>query len=206
MGDNNQDNNKKTSWVQRGTRKGVFIEGDLWRSEAFDSLTRNEFRAFKLIYSKQLIMKTYVNGQGYQSGKKVVKWNRHKGDITVSLIEAEAKGITKAGFIRATNGLVRKGIIDITSLPKGGGRKKRKKKEYEYMDSSFSGAMTKYKISDRWKNYGTPEFEKPITVRKPDTRKGRGFAVVWDDDEKEAALLKKFDDRKKARKAAKKKK
>jgi len=75
--------------------------------------------------------------------------------------------------MRALDELVEKGFIDITHSGSGG----------------IKGDKSLYAISDRWKDYGKSNF-KPMK-RQKDSRKGRGFALLWEGEKANKAKKKK---------------
>ena len=102
-----------------------------------------------------LTRRQYVSGK--VKGSK--EWtNYNNGEIVFSYAEAINKDkfkLTRPRFRRAIDNLIKFGFIDINHH--GGGMIK---------------DMTTYYISDRWRDYGTPEFKKQF--RPKDTR-GLGY-------------------------------
>ena len=89
--------------------------------------------------------------------------NKNNGEIVFSYAEAVNKFmLSKPRFSRALTALIEYGFIDINHH--GGG---------------MFNDMTTYHNSDRWRNYGTPDFKEKS--RKKDTR-GLGFtAKNWEE-------------------------
>jgi hypothetical protein len=84
----------------------------------------------------------------------------NNGRIEYTYSEArKRRGFTRPRFHAALKELVEKGLIDVTHH--GGG---------------YNGEKSLYAISDRWRKYGTPEFE--FKTMPKDTRQGRGFAAA----------------------------
>ncbi len=94
--------------------------------------------------------------KGGRSGKE--RWDIiNNGEIEFTYIEAKEKyGISYGAFRNAIDELREKGFIDIAATGMG-----------------VHKVKTLYSISDRWKLYGTPEYEPP----KPRPKKpiNRGF-------------------------------
>ena len=95
--------------------------------------------------------------------RKMVKLDRRKNDwlienngkITFTYREAEELGISRQTFARAIDQLIEHGFIDIAKTGAG-----------------LYKAATFYAISERWKKFGTPDFE---VQRRKKRRKHFGF-------------------------------
>lgn len=85
----------------------------------------------------------------------------NNGEIVYPYKEAEKKGVRKREFRNAIDELMAKGFLDITHQGSGG----------------WSGDMTKFKLDDRWKDFGTEKFRPPQNPRRRDTRTDRGWAL-----------------------------
>jgi len=94
--------------------------------------------------------------------KKSNEWViENNGDIVYPYSEAERKGIGRREFRNAIDELREKGLLDISHLGSGGRK----------------GDMSRYFLCDRWKDYGTPEFQPPKNPRSKDNRQGRGWSA-----------------------------
>ena len=83
----------------------------------------------------------------------------NNGEIVFTYAEAEKQGIGRREFRNAIDQLVDKGFLDITHQGSGG----------------HKGDTSKYALSERWKDYGTKEFQPTRTPRKKDKNKWRGW-------------------------------
>jgi hypothetical protein len=92
-----------------------------------------------------------------KAGGEKGKWvQSNKGEIIFTYDEAEKKmGLTRPRFQRCLDALVELGFIDITHHGNG-----------------LRGDCSKYDISERWREYGKPEF---VEMRRPKGSKGFGF-------------------------------
>jgi hypothetical protein len=143
--------------------KGIRLDKNLLRSKAFRSLKKWSL----LVYLDFLRKRQW--SQAKRGGQKI--WVlTNNGEIVYPYLEAERKGINRREFRNALDELITKGFLDINHHGKGG-RKKIDK------NGRVTGDMTTYIISDRWKNYGKPNFKPPTVERRKDTRKDRGWAV-----------------------------
>ena len=136
-------------------RSFCMLEPDLIESEAFLSLS--SVAAMKvLIRFHQKAHRKRTKGKSKNLGKMVITNN---GDIVFTYAEALELGIPKATFVRALKELVEtKGFIDIAEP-----------------GNWFLKQPTKFAISQRWKRYGTPDYE---TVKMPRMLpKGKGWQL-----------------------------
>ena len=136
----------------------IVFERQLLNSSAFIKLPGT---ASKVLFWF-LARRQYVSGK--VKGSK--EWtNYNNGEIVFSYAEAIDKDkfkLTRPRFRRALDNLIKFGFIDINHH--GGGMAK---------------DMTTYYISDRWRDYGTPDFKEKS--RRKDTR-GLGFtAKNWEE-------------------------
>ena len=134
----------------------LYLERDLLKSEVFRSLTKSSM----LVYF-DFRMKCKVQQRKSRPGRKDSWVIINNGEIEYTYSEAEKRGISRAGFMRAISELVEKGFMDITHSGSGG----------------IKGDKSKYAISERWLDWGTGKFVKK--ARPKDTRSGRGFGVYW---------------------------
>jgi hypothetical protein len=133
----------------------IVIEKDLLKSKAFGSLQKGS----AAIVLMDFYMKRVIQFAPSKRGKRrpdIV----NNGKIEYTYSEARKKrGFTRPRFHAALKELVEKGLIDVTHH--GGG---------------YNGEKSLYAISNRWRKYGTPEFE--FKTMPKDSRQGRGFAAV----------------------------
>ena len=134
----------------------IVIDKKLIRSKAFRSLNGTT-----IIVLLDFLMKRKMKQVKVQGGIKIpVILNN--GELQYSYKTALEGGITRPAFARAIDTLIAHGFLDIAHLGSGGRDR----------DASL------YSLSDRWMKWGTPEFD-PGKQRPRDTRKGRGFSVMW---------------------------
>jgi len=132
----------------------IWFPRRLFKSEAWRTLTNTSMAVYG-----DFKCRCRIQGLKHKGRRK--EWIiSNNGELVYTYDEALKKDITKARFARAITELVEHGLIDITHSG-AGGRK---------------GDVSLYAISDRWKYYGTDQFE--LKTRKKDKRQGRGFAVV----------------------------
>lgn len=122
----------------RGARSThIRVERKLLKSPAWFALTGA---------ATQVLMLFLLRRQMEQVGPKgKAEWTiRNNGEIVFTYSEAEKKyGITRARFSRAIKDLVRVGFIDV----------------YE-RGTSWEHKPSYYSISNRWRKYGKPDFQK----------------------------------------------
>ena len=132
----------------------IVIEKKLLKSKAFRSLNGNAKTIYFDFFMKRRITKTKA-----RPGRKSERVILNNGEIEYCYSEAEKEGLTRPVFQRALDALIEKGLIDIAHLGLGGPARDK----------------SKYAISNRWRAYDTPEFNRKI--RQKDIRRGRGFAI-----------------------------
>jgi len=131
------------------TPAGTWIEGEMVVHSSFISLKGAAPQVLLLFRCKCVMEK--------RPKRKPKRWRPrilNNGEITFYYSEAEKRGITRPRFKRAIDELVKKGFIDIMRPGNG-----------------FARIPTLYAISDRWRKWGTPEFEH--ATRAKDTRNRR---------------------------------
>jgi len=143
---------------------GAYIEKQLFKSKAYQSLTRAEER----IYFYFLLKRKFGKYKG-KPGKRPNKIITNNGQITFTYAEAEKYGYPRATFRRAIDKLVSVGLIDIIYQGQGG---------LVSDNGEIIGESSLYAVSERWEHYGADHFEEQ--TRKKDTRKGRGWALYWE--------------------------
>ena len=129
----------------------VVLEKRLLKSKAYRSLqTPTSYFVLGIFMTKRQMVK------GGRSGKE--RWDiTNNGEIEFTYIEAKEKyGISYGAFRNAIDELREKGFIDIAESGAG-----------------LYKSANKYSISDRWKWYGTPEYEPPKP--RPKGPINRGF-------------------------------
>jgi len=135
----------------------LYLPRDLLNSEGFKSLSKiatTVYLGFR--------MNCQVTRTKTPSGRKKEWVITNNGKIEYTYKKAEANGITRPRFQRAIDELVEKGFIDIERQGSGG----------------IKGYASLYAISDRWKKWGTQDFEHKSRVK--DDRKGRGWQRYWE--------------------------
>jgi hypothetical protein len=161
-----------SDWYAKDEEK-IFITKDLLNSEAYRSLSRAGYLIYQDFLSKRIMHKIKRNG------KKV--WAiANNGEIIYPYSEAIEKGISPKTFVETIDELQGKGFIDITHQGKGGRK-----------PAKGTGDVSTYWIDDRWREYGTPEFQPPRKPRRKDKRKDRGFALIWKDEKRAKAMIEK---------------
>lgn len=149
--------------------KGIFLDKNLLRSEAFRSLDK-----WSLLVYLDFLRKRKMS-EVKRSKRSSVWIIENNGEIVYPYSEAEHKGIGRGSFRTAIDKLIAHGFLDITHQGTGGRK----------------GDVTTYKIDDRWQKYGTQDFRPAKNPRKKDTRQGRGWASIMSDPKKKKAILKK---------------
>ena len=88
-------------------------------------------------------LKKQVDKNGNKQHPRESDWIiTNNGEITYYYSEAQKQGISRGAFSKAIDQLVEKGFIDITVPGRGAAR-----------------IATKYAFSERWRKYGTADFE-----------------------------------------------
>jgi len=148
------------------SKRPFYLNRNIVKSEAFRTLSQIAILVY-LDFRMRCKPKKIKAKRGREDGWIIL----NNGEIEYTYTEAEAKGISRPRFKRALKDLVEKGFIDVSHSGMGGPK----------------GDKSKYAISERWREWGTDKFIQK-TMEK-DSRKGRGFAVVWNDPHKRQALL-----------------
>lgn len=124
--------------------KVIVLEQNLVKSKAWLSLSRTAIVVYLIFRTKCQFTK--MKGKPGKRGPVIV----NNGEIVFTYNEAEERyGISKSRFRRALKELVAKGFIDIANTGMG-----------------IHKVETWYAISERWRDYGTPEF-KEVKWPKP---------------------------------------
>jgi len=136
---------------QKNRSKVVVIEQRLLKSKAYRSLrTPTAYFVLGIFMTKRQLVKVGRDGKR--------QWDIvNNGEITFTYREAKGKyGISYSAFKKAIDELREKGFIDIAATGMG-----------------VHKVATFFSIGDRWKLYGTPEYE-PAKPR-PKKTINRGF-------------------------------
>lgn len=113
----------------------VVVDKEIILSEAYLSLSGKAPQIYLIFLGKRRIGKIAV-------GRKKVPVVLNNGEIIFTYQEAEKLGISRQAFARALDQLIECGFIDIAHTGVG-----------LYKSATF------YSISERWKRFGTPDFE-----------------------------------------------
>jgi hypothetical protein len=132
-----------------GRNQNIWVERRLIQSKAFQSLTATAMKVLMIFFTKR---------QCEQVGRKgKEQWTiKNNGEIIFTYKEAKNKyGISESAFRCAIDELISKGFIDIAASGMG-----------------VHKVTTLYSISDRWRLYGTPEYEQPKPRHKKPINRG----------------------------------
>ncbi len=135
--------NKKNSKV-------VVFEQRLLKSKAYRSLRKpTSYFVFAIFMTKRQLAKVGRQGRKH--------WDiTNNGEIEFTYIEAKKEyGISNGAFRDAIDELIEKGFIDITATGMG-----------------VHKVKNLYSISDRWRLYGTSEYEPPKPRPKKPIKRG----------------------------------
>ena len=118
-------------------RRKAWVEPEMMESEAFRSLSS------KAMWVLLRFMQKQTWGEMKTGGRKVRVYEN--SGLTFTYAEANHFGFSNATFYRAIRALVERGLLDVEH--RGGTFGQGEIKDY-----------TRFKLSDRWKAWGTPEF------------------------------------------------
>ena len=135
------------NWPHKKPAPGVFFEGELLTSPAFNDLGLSQVRALIRFYQKRQLRKK----KGRRNEYEIV----NDGDITFTYGEAEAMGISRPAFSRALTGLIERGFIDTT-----------------YVGEGMFRSASRFGISERWRLWNTERF---VGKDRPRRRQRSGF-------------------------------
>lgn len=133
---------------ERGEKPFILLEKEMHKSPAFRSLTRSglmillEFRNLCIIKSKSV-------------NKVNVRYIENNGKLRLTFEEAEMLGYSTATFARALQELMDRGFLSIA-----------------HQGSGLHRDPNLYNLDDRWKKWGTPEFQ---AIQRPPPRLKIGF-------------------------------
>jgi hypothetical protein len=114
----------------------VIPDWEMMESDAFWKLTAIQQRVLMRFYQKRKSEKKR------RPGTSEYYWHHYNDGLAFPYAEAEYLGISKASFHRAIINLVRLGFIDII-----------------YQGGQHRRDYSRYKITARWKRYGTDSFK-----------------------------------------------
>jgi len=151
----------------------IFISKEMLESKAYRSLSKIAMLLLQDFLAKREMVRI--------KRSKEKKWAcRNNGEIIYTYTEAVSKGISRKQFVNGIDELQEKGFVDITHRGRGGRK-----------PAKGTGDVTTFWIDDRWKKYGTADFKTARIPRKKDTRKGRGFRLIWQNRERGEAMIRK---------------
>ena len=128
----------------------VHFEIKLLRSEAFRGLSKWGM----LVYLDFLRIRKMIKVRD--------QWIiENNGQLVFPYSTAERKGIKRREFRIALNELISRGFLDIA----------------EYGSGGVKGAVTKYRLDERWQRYGKADFQPAKNPMRKDSRSGRGWQV-----------------------------
>ena len=120
--------------------KGIYYCNERLSSEAYWKLTGTEIRVLNIFYLKRQLIdkKTAQRCRIHPDSADMV---RNNGEIVFPYTEALKYGISNATYTRSIDKLIDVGFIDMS-------------------EQGIGHIPSKFSISDRWMNYGTPKFKK----------------------------------------------
>jgi len=135
----------------------IYIDRALIKSKAFNSISAACYRVYFRFLKKRRVKP--INARKRKKSYII----SNNGEIIFTYSEARKKlGMPSSTFMKSIDKLIEVGLIDVIHAGSGG-----------RSPDGLHGDVSLYAISERWKTYGTPEFE--IKTRPKDTRGGRGF-------------------------------
>jgi hypothetical protein len=143
-------------------KKGVIVlETKIIKSKAFRTLRKSSMVVLLDFLARRKMVS--VGRKGHE------KWHiENNGKIVYPYIEAERMGMHRNVFRNAIDQLIEHGFIDLEHQGHGG-------RKVIDENGKLVGDMNKYAISERWRQFGKPDFK--TMIRKKDTRRGRGWDV-----------------------------
>lgn len=117
-------------------RRKIVLPWEMMESEAFWKLTAIQQRVLMRFYQKR----TFERKRRH--GTNEYYWHYYNDGLAFPYAEAKHFGISKASFHRAIIKLVKLGFIDV-----------------EHQGGQHRRDHSRYKITDRWKQYGTENFK-----------------------------------------------
>jgi hypothetical protein len=123
-------------------KRKVWIEPEMMESEVYRSLSGKAMWVVQRFHQKIHWEERRVPGSGRK--EKIYL----KDNLAFTYDEAIKFGISRSRFSDILKELVAKGFIDV-----------------EYQGGCYGRDYSRYKLSDRWRKWGTPEFEKVTKQR-----------------------------------------
>ncbi len=141
-------------YIHRKSDSPIVLDRQVIFSPAWRDLnTANALR----VYVDFLYRRRFQKSKGRSKTKR--KWMLvNNGEIIYTYTEAEELGMSQNTFKRAIDSLIDHGFIDI-----------------EESGFGMYKLATKYWISDRWRQWGTPHFEKRARPKRKRWRSDVGF-------------------------------
>jgi len=121
-------------------KRKVWIDPEMMESEVYRSLSSKAMWALQRFHQKRTWSDVKIRGR-----KKKVYEN---GGLSFTYSEANHFGVSTAQFHRILKTLVEKGFIDV-----------------EHRGGGLGRDYSRYKLSERWRKWGKPEFEKRTMER-----------------------------------------
>jgi hypothetical protein len=128
-------------------KRDIFVTWEISESEAFCTLSGTAIRVLLRFLQKRTWSKMK------HKGKKTIIYNN--SGLSFTYTEAKALGISTSAFYRTLTKLISVGFIDI-----------------EHQGGPYGRDYSRYKISERWQDYGTDKF---VNVEK-----ARIVPIGWD--------------------------
>lgn len=127
---------KLSKWIKKDV---LWVKRDLLKSPAWFALRGKSCQVLGMFWYKRQMEEVKSPGKKRKADYLI----KNNGDIVFPYEEARLQyGISWQAFSRALDDLIEHGFIDITELGTG-----------------ISGFPSKYALSERWRKWGTPEFE-----------------------------------------------
>jgi hypothetical protein len=131
---------------------GIYLEAERYHSLAFKQLSRKQVGIlFAFMERRQFGSQKKVRGK---SSRRQITNN---GEIVFTYKEAREAGFSDSTFAAALTRLVEVGFIDISYHGNG----------------NVNGDWSRYACSERWRNYGKPEFISKTRAKDP--RRSKAF-------------------------------
>lgn len=121
-------------------KRNVYLPWELLDSDAFKKLSAKGIQVLLRFYQKRTWADTKVNGKK----KKVYNNN----GLSFTYAEAEELGIGTSQYLEILKRLIELGFIDM-----------------EHQGGGLARDYSRYALSERWRNYGTPDFKKVVKKR-----------------------------------------
>lgn len=132
-----------------GWSKRVWFDRELLRHQAFLDLGVNSRWILFVFFSKQ----KWITGPKIKGQRERSYICTNNDELVFTFNEAEELGLCRQTFDRVIDDLVRHGFIDIARDGFG-----------------YLRITTLYSVSERWRKYGTPEFEEVQRRKRQQTK------------------------------------